>query len=74
MSTSDDQAVKISALTRQCLDRRITDIDTLNTELAAWQHATNTDRRQVDWQLATADARIKLRNLYPNDWGAALLE
>jgi hypothetical protein len=47
------------------LDRRITDIDTLNTELAAWQHATNTDQRQVDWQFTTADARIKLRHLYP---------
>ena len=58
--------IELSALTRQCLDRRITDIDTLNTELAAWQHATNTDQRQVDWQFTTADARIKLRHLYPN--------
>ena len=47
-------------------DRRITDIDTLNTELAAWQHATNAEQRQVDWQFTTADARIKLRHLYPN--------
>ena len=59
--------IELSALTRQCLDRRITDIDTLNTELAAWQHATNTDQRQVDWQFTTADARIKLRHLYPNN-------
>ena len=58
--------IELSTLTRQCLDRRITDIDTLNTELAAWQHATNTDQRQVDWQFTTADARIKLRHLYPN--------
>ena len=58
--------IELSALSRQCLDRRITDIDTLNTELAAWQHATNTDQRQVDWQFTTADARIKLRHLYPN--------
>jgi hypothetical protein len=59
--------IELSALTRQCLDRRITDIDTLNTELAAWQHATNTDQRQVQWQFTTADARIKLRHLYPNN-------
>jgi hypothetical protein len=59
--------IELSALTRQCLDRRITDIDTLNTELAAWQHATNTNQRQVDWQFTTADARIKLRHLYPNN-------
>lgn len=45
---------------------RIADLDTLNTELAAWQHATNTDQRQVRWQFTTTDARIKLRHLYPN--------
>jgi len=59
--------IELSALTRQRLDRRITDLDTLNTELAAWQPATNTDQRQVQWQFTTADARIKLRHLYPNN-------
>ena len=59
--------IELSALTRQCLDRRITDLDTLNTELAARQQATNSDQRQVDWQFTTADARIKLRHLYPNN-------
>jgi len=39
--------IELSALTRQCLDRRISDLDVLNTELAAWQHATNADQRQV---------------------------
>ena len=57
--------IELSALTRQCLDRRIGDLDALNTELAAWQHATNADQRQVDWQFTTDDARIKLRHLYP---------
>ena len=57
--------IELSALTRQCLDRRIADLDTLNTELAAWQHATNADQRQVQWQFTTTDARIKLRHLYP---------
>jgi hypothetical protein len=59
--------IELSALTRQCLDRRITDIDTLNTELAAWQDATNTHQRQVNWQFTTDDARIKLRHLYPHN-------
>jgi hypothetical protein len=58
--------IELSALTRQCLDRRISDLDVLNTELAAWQAATNTDQRQVDWHFTTDDARIKLRHLYPN--------
>ena len=58
--------IELSALTRQCLDRRIDDLEVLNTELTAWQHATNADHRQVDWQFTTDDARIKLRHLYPN--------
>jgi hypothetical protein len=57
--------IELSALTRQCLDRRISDLNVLNTELAAWQAATNADQRQVDWQFTTNDARIKLRHLYP---------
>ena len=47
--------------------RRIADIDSLNTELVAWQHATNTNQRQVQWQFTTADARVKLRHLYPHN-------
>ncbi|WP_415118598.1 IS630 family transposase [Micropruina sp.] len=58
--------IELSALSRQCLTRRIDDLDVLNAELAAWQKATNDDQRQVDWQFTTNDARIKLRHLYPN--------
>jgi hypothetical protein len=57
--------IELSALTRQCLDRRIDDLGVLNTELAAWQQATNADQRQVNWHFTTADARVKLRHLYP---------
>jgi hypothetical protein len=57
--------IELSALTRQCLDRRIDNLDTLNTELTAWQHATNADQRQARWQFTTDDARVKLRHLYP---------
>jgi len=59
--------IELSALTRQCLDRRINHPDTLNTELTAWQHATNADQRQVHWQFTTTDARTKLRHLYPKN-------
>ncbi len=57
--------IELSRLTRQCLGRRIDDLDLLNTELAAWQAATNDDQRQVDWQFTATDARIRLRHLYP---------
>ena len=59
--------IELSVLSRQCLDRRIDDLTVLNTELAAWQTATNTAQRQVDWQFTTDDARTKLRHLYPNN-------
>jgi hypothetical protein len=39
--------IELSALTRQCLDRRIDDLNVLNTELAAWHTAVNADQRQV---------------------------
>jgi hypothetical protein len=52
-------------MTKQCLGRRIDDIDALNRELTAWQRDVNADERQVDWQFTTADARVKLRHLYP---------
>ncbi len=58
--------IELSRLTRQCLDRRIDDLEVLNTELVAWQDTTNEDQRQVDWQSTTTDARIKLRHLYPD--------
>ena len=58
--------IELSRLTRQCLDRRIGDLEVLNTELAAWQNETNTDQRQVNWHFTTADARTKLRHLYPS--------
>jgi hypothetical protein len=57
--------IELSALTRQCLDRRIDDINLLNTELAAWQQAVNADQRQVHWHFTTSDARVRLRRLYP---------
>ena len=57
--------MELSVLTRQCLDRRLGSIEILNTELAAWQAATNAEQRQVDWQFTTDAARVKLRHLYP---------
>ena len=57
--------IELAALTRQCLDRRIEDLDVLNHELTAWQDTVNADQRQVNWHFTTSDARIKLRHLYP---------
>lgn len=57
--------IELARLTRQCLDRRIDNLDLLNSELAAWQADANADERKVIWQFTSNDARIKLRHLYP---------
>lgn len=57
---------ELSVLTRQCLDRRIAEQETVAAEAQAWSEERNTDQVGVDWQFTTADARIKLKRLYPN--------
>ena len=56
---------ELSAMTRQCLDRRIPDIETLEQETTAWYIQRNHSQKSVDWQFKTADARIRLKRLYP---------
>ena len=58
--------IELSVLSRQCLDRRIPDADTLTREVAAWEQARNADPRPVNWRFTTPDARIKLKRLYPS--------
>ncbi len=58
--------IELSVLSRQCLDRRIPDLPTLDREVAAWQHRRNAAGGCIDWQFTTADARIKLKRLYPS--------
>jgi hypothetical protein len=50
---------------RQCLDRRIPDLATLRVEVGAWEAERNAAVVKVDWQFTTADARVKLKKLYP---------
>jgi hypothetical protein len=58
--------LELSILTRQCLSRRIPDQATLEREVAAWQAERNARPAPVDWRFTTADARIKLKHLYPS--------
>lgn len=57
--------IELSILTRQCLDRRIPQIERLRREVAAWEAQRNASNAQINWQFTTPDARIKLRQLYP---------
>ncbi len=57
--------IELSVLARQCLDRRIGAAAELRAEVAAWAAARNADGSRVAWRFTAADARIKLRHLYP---------
>lgn len=56
---------ELSVLQRQCLSRRLPNQETLTQEAAAWEGRRNRARTTIDWQFTTADARIKLKRLYP---------
>ena len=56
---------ELGVLASQCLDRRIPDKETLTKEIAAWQDERNTNHTKANWRFTTADARIKLKHLYP---------
>jgi hypothetical protein len=57
--------IELSALGRQCLNRRVADQATLTAEVKAWQDERNASVVKVHWRFTTADARIKLAHLYP---------
>lgn len=56
---------ELSVLTRQCLNKRTPDIETMRTKVEAWEQGRNELQKGVDWQFKTEDARIKLKRLYP---------
>jgi hypothetical protein len=58
--------LELSVLSRQCLDRRIPDQATLEREVKAWETQRNASPAPVNWRFTTADARIKLKRLYPS--------
>jgi transposase len=57
--------IELSVLSRQCLDQRFGDIDTLKSHTLAWGLKRNKSGASVNWQFTTDDARIKLKRLYP---------
>jgi hypothetical protein len=57
--------IELGVLSRQCLNRRIANKATLGSEVKAWQVDRNAKVVKVDWRFTTADARIKLKHLYP---------
>ena len=56
---------ELGILSSQCLDRRIPDKQTLIKEVDAWENGRNKSHAKAEWQFTTADARVKLKRLYP---------
>jgi hypothetical protein len=61
----DVAEIELSVFTKQCLARRIDNIDTLRREAKAWADARNAAQTGVDWRFTNEQARIKLKHLYP---------
>lgn len=57
--------IELSVLKRQCLAGRIDCIEKMRAEVSAWNTDRNNHQTKVDWQFRTANARIKLKRLYP---------
>lgn len=57
--------IELSVLARQCLDRRIPDQESLPAGITAWSERRNRESHKIDCQFNTANARIKLKRLYP---------
>jgi len=62
----DMAEIELGIMNRQCLNRRIGDAATFRRELAAWEDDRNRRATKVNWRFTTANARIKLRRLYPS--------
>jgi transposase len=57
--------IELSVLSRQCLERRIPDVETLSKEIAAWERERNSRNVGINWRFTTTDARKKMGRLYP---------
>jgi len=57
--------IELNVLMGQCLKRRIDNIDTVKTEVDAWQKDRNNNKAKINWRFETDNARIKLKHLYP---------
>jgi hypothetical protein len=57
--------IELGVMIRQCLSRRIDNIETLSAEVRAWQQHRDNHKATINWQFTTEDSRVKLRRLYP---------
>jgi len=58
--------IELSVLSRQCLERRIPEVEILKSEIIVWEKQRNQEQASVNWRFKTKDARNKLERLYPS--------
>ena len=58
--------IEFSVLSRQCLNRRIDNIEEIKSEVGAWQESRNSKQSSINWRFTTPNARVKLHRLYPS--------
>ncbi len=57
--------IELSALNGQCLDRRIPNLETMQSHIAAWENDRNNRQSKIQWHFSNVNARTKLKHLYP---------
>jgi len=58
--------IELSVMEKQCLRRRVANLDELNSEINAWRTDRNNSGATINWQFTAEDARVHLRRLYPD--------
>jgi hypothetical protein len=58
--------IELSVLSRQCINDYFENVEQLAERIGVWERKRNKEQTSIDWQFTTADARIKLRKLYPS--------
>ena len=62
----DIAEIGINIMTKQCLNRRIPDIETLKKELKEWNDKYDQEPTKINWQFTNETSRVKLKSLYPD--------
>ena len=58
--------IELSVLSRQCINDYFENVEQLSERIGVWEQKRNEEQTSIDWRFTTADARIKLRKLYPS--------
>lgn len=61
----DMAEIELSILSRQCMNDYFESREQLKERIVPWERSRNEQQVGINWRFTTADARIKLKRLYP---------